>query len=315
MKGSEFWRLDWFLAFVLTLSGAARAPAQNAPPIITAQPQTQTVPAASTVTFSVATTVPEPLFYQWRKDGTNLANGGNLAGVTTATLILSNAQSGDIGAYSVTVSNAYGAVLSSNAMLTLWPLVAWGQTTSGKITVPAALTNVTAVAAGQSHSVVLHRDGRVRVWGATSQTNVPSTLTNAVAIAAGGNHTLTLREDGTVVAWGSGFSGQTNVPPDLSNVVAIAGGETHSLALKADGTVAAWGNNASGQTNVPADLVEVVGIAAGGGHSLALKADGKVAAWGSGSGTNVPAGLSDVVAVSAGRDHGLSLRADGTVVA
>jgi hypothetical protein len=99
---------------------------------------------------------------------------------------------------------------------------------------------------------------------------VPAGLSNVVAIAAGDSHSLALKADGTVVAWGYNNYGQTNVPAGLSNVAAIAGGWAHSLALKNDGTVVAWGDNADGQTDVPAGLSNVVAIAAGGFHSLAL---------------------------------------------
>ena len=62
------------------------------------------------------------------------------------------------------------------------------------------------------------------------------------AIAAGNGHTVALKSDGTVVAWGYNFYGQTTVPPGLSGVTAIAAGY-HTVALKSDGTVVAWGDN------------------------------------------------------------------------
>jgi len=59
------------------------------------------------------------LTYQWRKDGTNLHNGGHYSGVTTMELTVSGANGGDGGVYSCEVSGGCGSVVSSNATLTV----------------------------------------------------------------------------------------------------------------------------------------------------------------------------------------------------
>jgi len=92
-------------------------------------------------------------------------------------------------------------------------------------------------------------------------------LSNVVALASGDSHNLALRRDGTVVAWGNGA---TLVPAGLSNVTAIAAAEHESLALKRDGTVVAWGANYSGQTSVPVGLSNVVTIASAMDFDLAV---------------------------------------------
>ena len=53
---------------------------------------------------------------------------------------------------------------------------------------------------------------------------MPAGLSGVAAIAAGEYHSLALKNDGTVVAWGGNGSGQTTVPPGLSGVAAIAAG-------------------------------------------------------------------------------------------
>jgi hypothetical protein len=89
----------------------------SAAPVFTVQPQTQSVPAGSTVTFTVAASgSPAPTF-QWRKNGTNLANGGNVSGATTSTLTLTNVQSSDAATYSAVATNTSGTATSSNATL------------------------------------------------------------------------------------------------------------------------------------------------------------------------------------------------------
>jgi alpha-tubulin suppressor-like RCC1 family protein len=151
-------------------------------------------------------------------------------------------------------------------------IVAWGD--GGFIdvlNVPQDLTNVLAVAIGNSYGMVLLSDGTVRVWGKFSNTQfVPPGLSNVIAISAGYEHALALKSDGTVVGWGWNTDGQVTVPQSLSNVVAIAAGWHDSFALRSDGTICAWGAKGYGQTNVPPGLTNVIAISAGRFHSTAL---------------------------------------------
>lgn len=78
------------------------------PPTITTQPQSQTVIAGNSATFTVVATGTAPLRYQWR------FNGANLAGATSASLVTTQA-----GNYSVVVSNVAGSVASATATLTV----------------------------------------------------------------------------------------------------------------------------------------------------------------------------------------------------
>ena len=88
-------------------------------PIITSQPESQTLNPGNTVTFTVAasgnvdTNRIVPMSYQW------LFNGGTISGATTNTYIISNVQPPDAGSYSVVVSDAAGSVTSAVAILTL----------------------------------------------------------------------------------------------------------------------------------------------------------------------------------------------------
>lgn len=82
-------------------------------PMITTQPQSQTVAAGANVSFTVVATGTAPLTYQWR------LNGNNLAGATAATLTLSNVLVAQAGPYTVAVSNSAGGVISAVAQLTV----------------------------------------------------------------------------------------------------------------------------------------------------------------------------------------------------
>ena len=290
------------------------------PPVITKQPASQAVLAGSSVLFTVGVAGSSPLSYQWWFNSTN-----RLAAGTNSSLTISNAQPANTGSYSVVVTNALGAAVSSNALLAIVELEAWGDNTWNQLDVPAQARDVIAIAAGAWHNLALQADGTVLAWGndLSGQCDVPATLLGALAIAAGGYHSLAIRADGTVVAWGANDDAQTNVPARLANVIGISAGTWHSLALCHDGTVAAWGDNTWGQSSVPAGLSNVVAIAAGGNHSLALQTNGLVVAWGENTDAEgnyagqsvVPANLADVVAIAAGEYHSLAVRSDGTIVA
>lgn len=196
-------------------------------------------------------------------------------------------------------------------------VIAWGVNTSGQTNVPAAATNVVAVAAGNAHSMALRDDGTVLVWGsnASGLTNVPASATNVMAIAAGGAHCLALRSNGTVVAWGNNSSFQCNVPVSASNVIAIAAGEGHSLALRNDGRAIAWGRSGEGQSPAPVNATNVVRIFAGQFHNLAITADDKVVAWGLNAPKKLPSYIldPDPVAFSCSSLGNLMLTGEGII--
>lgn len=146
--------------------------------------------------------------------------------------------------YALVAEKVSQVMLSEVVAPPIKPVIAWGANGQGQTTVPAPLANVAAIAAGESHSLALLKNGTVIAWGGSS--TVPGGLTNVTAIACGYDHNLALKADGTVVAWGRNQVLQINVPPTLTNVTAIACGAHHSLAVKNDGTVIhdwAWEND------------------------------------------------------------------------
>ncbi len=190
------------------------------------------------------------------------------------------------------------------------------------------------------------------------KTNATTFLTGVTAISAGDTHTVALKNDNTVWSWGLNSSGQlgdgtatkrliatqmlasAGVP--FSGATAIAAGGTHTLILKSDGTVWAVGGNANGRlgnnttTNssypvqVKIDAVNfltgVASIAAGQSHSFALKTDGTLWGWGLnsskqlGDGTTTQRLIATVVPgahvwtkVKAGANHTIAVRNDQTV--
>lgn len=162
------------------------------------------------------------------------------------------------------------------------------------------LQNVTDVAIGMDHTVVLTSDGRVYAMGnnslgalgdgsLTSRSYAVSVkdanglpITGVRAIAAGRYNTLLLMQDGTVRFTGDNSAGQlgngTFSPSTVVNPVSIAnltGVELvtmtfqHVLTRRSDGTVWSWGSNSTSQlgdqrtsftTPNPATPAEVPGI-------------------------------------------------------
>jgi hypothetical protein len=84
-------------------------------PTITLQPQSVTVVADGAASFSVAGIGTSSLNYQWT------FNGSNLAGATSSSLVFTNVTQTNLGTYAVVVSNFFGAVASSNAVLSMYP--------------------------------------------------------------------------------------------------------------------------------------------------------------------------------------------------
>ena len=87
-------------------------------PVIITQPTDQTIVVYSNVTFTVEAAGTAPLYYQWLYNGLNFG-----IATTNASLMLSNVPFG--GNYSVVVTNAFGSVTSSVAVLTtlVWPII------------------------------------------------------------------------------------------------------------------------------------------------------------------------------------------------
>lgn len=86
----------------------------HAAPSVANQPQSQTITAPNTATFTVTATGTAPLSYQWNK------NGAAISGATSASYTTPATTWGTNGAqFTVTVTNGYGATTSASAILTV----------------------------------------------------------------------------------------------------------------------------------------------------------------------------------------------------
>jgi uncharacterized repeat protein (TIGR01451 family) len=149
----------------------------NQPPIIVTPPFSQAVHAFANATFSVDVFGSLPLTYQWRRNNTNLTNGGRIGGANTSVLTISNCLDTDSGIYSVNITSPYGsASTSTNAVLTVKALdhFAWQLIPSPVSTLsPFA---VTVEARDFSNQVVTSFNGTVALSAAVSGTGTPVPL-------------------------------------------------------------------------------------------------------------------------------------------
>ncbi len=156
---------------------------EAAPPSITSQPVAQAVDQGATATFSVAVAGQAPFTYQWRLNNAPLVENAVIRGTITPTLTLSNVQPSQIGNYSVVITTAQGALVSSNAPLTVTPLLplpealdtTFNITSSGNANwVGQALVSHDGVDAGRSGPIthnqsssfqtIINGPGTLRFW-------------------------------------------------------------------------------------------------------------------------------------------------------
>ena len=273
------------------------------PPSITTQPASQTVDQGTTATLSVVATGTNP-FYQWKKNGSNLLDSGNVAGATTATLSLANLSQSDAATYSVFISNSAGSISSDDAVLTIvTPPVIVAQPAESNVKVGenavfevqatsiAPLTyqwerNGTMIEGATTDHLIITEAAMkdygaysVRVQNSAGQTVSASAdlgLIGGLAVASGyfgptmGNQALL------------NYFGQTAVPAGLNNATFVDAGGNSSLAIRDDKTFQRWGFNYDfiGSIPPPANLVHIIAASVGSAHTLAVTEEGNVVGWG-----------------------------------
>ncbi|WP_028680694.1 Ig-like domain repeat protein [Salinispora arenicola] len=279
----------------------------------------------------------------------------------------------------IAAGTAYGLALTSAGTVLAWGDNSAGQLGDGTTTdsstpvtvdLPAG-TTVTAVAAGDRHSLALTSTGTMLAWGenfigqlgdgTTTRRSPPvavdlPTGTTVTAVAAGDRHSLALTSAGTVLAWGDNSAGQlgdgtttdssTPIAVDLptgTTITTVAAGAYHSLALTSADTLLAWGYNIFGQlgdgsttdrstpiaVNLPAGTT-ITTVSGGARHTVAVTSADTMLAWGHnnfgqlGDGTttdrstpvavDLPADTT-ITTASAGAFHSLAVTSTGTMLA
>jgi len=255
------------------------------PPVITTQPASLTNNAGTTAAFAVSAFGSGPLNYQWRKDGGNLADGGNTFGTATATLTLSNVLGGDAGGYSVLISNVLGSVTGAVATLTVIDPVINVQPASQAKNAGDSVTNRVVAAGTAPLSYQWRKDG-VPLAGATRSS---LTLTNLQESDTGSYDVVISNVWGSMTSAVALLSVNLALPDAFSPA---ADDWVYSLAVQADGKVLVGGNfttlgwqirNRIGRLNADGTLDASFNPGTGGSafatpsvYSLAMQADGQI---------------------------------------
>ncbi len=288
----------------------------------------------------------------------------------------------------VTAGTSHTVALASDGRLYAWGHNGTGQLGDGTMTSrskPVAVAThgalagkvVSAVSAGNYHTVAATSDGKLYAWGdnyhgqlgigvtAAQTTPIAVTMSGALAgksitaVAAGESHTVALASDGQAYAWGYNFFGQLGdgsatmrtTPVAVTTtgalagktITAIAAGASHTVALTSEGKLYAWGANIWGQLGdgttdsrrAPVAVVmngsladkTIIAVAAGLSHTVALASDGTLLAWGLlGPGTleerarpavvelpEAMAGKTITAVAASGGSHAVALASDGSL--
>ena len=171
-------------------------------PYISTQPASQSILIGGLATFSVVAGGTPQLHYQWTYNGTNIFSETNVL------LTLTNLQLSQSGNYAVIVSNLFGQIVSSNAVLNVHPtppVPPFITTQPTDQTVPTGATvTLTSFAGGTQPIYYQWNFGGVGIWGATNagltlndiQTNDAGiyslTVSNAGGLATSSNAILTV---------------------------------------------------------------------------------------------------------------------------
>ncbi len=206
-------------------------------PIITTQPQSQTMTAGQSVTFSATATGTAPLSYQWS------LNGNAISGATSSSYTISNVQAANAGTYAVTVSNGtLPNATSSGAVLTVNPAPVAPSIT--------AQPQSQAVTAGQSVTFNVTATGTLPLlyqWslngtGISGATSSSYTISNVQAANAG-TYTVTVSNGTLPNATSSGAVLTVNPAPVAPTITAqpqsqtITAGQSVTFSVTATGTL------------------------------------------------------------------------------
>jgi hypothetical protein len=188
--------------------------------------------------------------------------------------------------------------------------------------------------AGDGHTCLLLRSGRVKCWGSNDRGQLGDgtlvdrlapvevrNLDGVVSISAGSDHTCALHEEGSLTCWG-GIAMIT--PPQrvagLSGVRGLASGYYNVVCVRMDsgGVKCRYRDSPGGFTEVPG-LDDAMNVATGCFHYCAVLESGIARCWGAdgvldyGSEPKVIEGLATPVQVTANRTHSCALVESGGV--
>ncbi|KPK80046.1 MAG: hypothetical protein AMS27_17420, partial [Bacteroides sp. SM23_62_1] len=135
--------------------------------VITANPVSQKKSCeGQNISFALSATGSN-LTYQWRKDGTNLVNGGNISGATSTTLNITGLLLTDAGTYTCIVSGYCGTTNTIPSLLTVDEQVTITNQPTGKTICEGGNVSFNLTATGSNLTYQWQKDG-ANIAGATN---------------------------------------------------------------------------------------------------------------------------------------------------
>jgi hypothetical protein len=234
------------------------------PPVITMQPTNQTIAPGLTATFSVSAVGDFPLFYQWRRNGISLSDGGKFSGCLTPTLNVENVSAANTGTYSVIVSNSAGSDISAGAVLALIPGLTLTSAPSTNWTSVASSADGTKLVAVGSDPAYSYLTGPIYTsansglsWNLTS---APDEFWSSVASSADGTKLVAAASGGGIyTSTNSGFTWTLTSAPSTNywNCVASSTDGTKLVAAAGYGGIYTSTNSGFTWTSNNAPIVDV----------------------------------------------------------
>lgn len=217
------------------------------------------------------TTTGTSLTYQWRKDGTDLTNGGNTSGANSNNLIISNARVNDDGIYNCIVGSTCGSVSSNLSDVTVYPATTIVQHPVTITAVDGGNATFSVIAEGNNLSYQWQKDGvDISDGGIVSGATTSILTLTGVAESDEGNYrcvvTGTCNTDNSNPAnlIVNPFSIITSQPANLEKCVnesaefsVIASGNGLSYQWKKDGVALIDNSNVSGSTSPNLSILSV----------------------------------------------------------
>ncbi len=209
------------------------------PPDIATQPAGVVLnPGANGFLFVSVATQGLPVAYQWRLNGAPVTDGTSYAGSAAQALNVFSATAAQGGAYTVTVTNAYGSVTSDPATVTVLavpvPLPVILTQPAGRAVQGGTTVTLSVVAAGFNLSYQWYRDN-APVFGAVSA----SLVLNAVGSAQAGSYTVQVSNPAGAVTSGPAVLSVTVIPPAIT---AQPSNQTYGITSSVSFTVSASGS-------------------------------------------------------------------------
>lgn len=287
-------------------------------PFISSQPLGQTVGPGQAATLSVTPGGTAPWTCQWRKEG------APLAGATNTALTMTNVQVADAGRYDVLVSNTWGSITSSVALLTVNlvtadgfnPVADTGGGGGAEVVGLALQADGKILAGGMFHLL----NGQPRAY--LGRLNPDGTLDGGFNPEANNYvNVLAIQPDGKILVGGAftalggqarGNLARLDAEGNLDALDAHADGQVNCLALQPDGRILVGGafRQFGGRVQYHLGRLNPDGVLDGSFnpspdaavHALAIQPDGKILVGGA-----------FATLGGAARNHVARLNADGTL--